>query len=101
MPRLCSWLLVLLLFGAFVGVAAYVLQARTRAGKGLPPYSVYSEERDGLGPAARLLEQLGFKPMAVMRPIGHTRHQGLLIMAEPMGNPSLEEGDDWPDAEVR
>jgi hypothetical protein len=74
---------VLVLFGTFLAVAAYLVRARAAAGRGLPEYSVYSEERNGLAGAAHLLQQLGWEPVAVTRPIGQTRHRGLLIVAEP------------------
>ena len=48
MTRLWSWLLVLLLFGAFAGAAAHALRLRAAAGTGMPDYSVYSEGADGL-----------------------------------------------------
>lgn len=88
MTRLLSWLLVLLLFGAFAGAAAYALWLRAEAGKGLPAYSVYSEESDGLSEAARFLRRLGWEPVAVTRPVQHTRHRGLLVLVEP-GTPSV------------
>lgn len=83
MTRFISWLLVLLLLGGFGVAVAHVLRLRAAAGKGMPAYSVYSEERNGLGPAARLLRRLGWEPVAVARPIHHTRHRGLLVVIEP------------------
>jgi hypothetical protein len=83
MTRSLCWLLVLVLFGTFLAVAASLVRARATAGRGLPEYSVYSEERNGLAGAAHLLRQLGWEPVAVTRPIGQTRHRGLLIVAEP------------------
>jgi hypothetical protein len=83
MTRLVSWLLVLSLAGAFAGAVAYALRQRAEAGKGLPEYSVYSEEADGLAEAARILGKLGWEPVAVTRPIQHTRHRGLLVVTEP------------------
>jgi hypothetical protein len=65
-------------------VAGYVaLHATAEAGKGLPAFSVYSGEQDGLAAAARVLRKLGFTPVALSRPIQHTHYQGLLILVEP------------------
>jgi hypothetical protein len=78
-PRILVWLLL----GAFL-VAAYLgLRAGAEAGKGLPSFSVYSNERDGLATAARVLSKLGFTPVVLTRPIQHTHHRGLLILVEP------------------
>src|SRR2546426_5798503 len=92
MTRRLSWLLVLLLFGAFAGAVGYALWLRAEAGKGMPDYSVYSREADGLAPAASFLRANGFEPVAVTRPIQHTRYRGLLILVEP-GTPSLTGSD--------
>jgi hypothetical protein len=83
MSRFLPWLLLLFLFGGFFSVAWHVLQARAEAGKGMPPYSVYAEDRNGLGETARLLRKLGWEPIAVTRPADQTRHRGLLILVEP------------------
>jgi len=42
-----------------------------------------SDEADGLAEAAYLLSRLGFRPVAVTRPIQDTRQRGLLILVEP------------------
>lgn len=79
----CYWLAVLLLL-ALLGIATYfALETRLSAGKGLPDFSVLSDEEDGLATAANVLRQLGFRPVALTRPIQHTQHQGLLILIEP------------------
>ena len=52
MTRVSAWLMVVLLFGAFLSVVGYALWQRAEAGKGMPAFSVYSEERDGLAGAA-------------------------------------------------
>jgi len=78
-PRILVWLLL----GAFLAAAYLGLRAGAEAGKGLPSYSVYSNERDGLATAARVLSKLGFTPVALTRPIQHTHHRGLLILVEP------------------
>jgi hypothetical protein len=83
MSRFLAWLLVVLLFGLFAGVALLLLNQRTEAGLDMPAFSVYSERGDGLAEAAHLLRQLGWTPVAVTRPIQHTHHRGLLIVAEP------------------
>ena len=63
--RFFSWLLVFLLLGGFVAAAVLALRARAAAGKGLPAFSVYSTERDGLAESARLLEKLSGLPDVV------------------------------------
>src|SRR2546421_60829 len=102
MTRFISWLIVLVLFGGF-GAAAYVaIRARAAAGKDMPPYSVYSAERDGLADAAELLHQLGWEPVAVTRPVSHARIRGLLILAEPKPSALLPgQEPDLPEPEVR
>jgi hypothetical protein len=100
MRRFLSWLLVLVLLGALGAAAGYALWARAEAGKGLPAFSVYSEEADGLAEAARFLRRAGWDAVALTRPVQHPRQQGLLILAEPEGRvlvpgeePDLSEGD--------
>jgi hypothetical protein len=75
------WLLVLLLLGGFVGLAAAALWERVRLGKGLPAFSIYSQQRDGLGELADLLDQLDLSPVPLKRPVEQTNVQGLLIVA--------------------
>jgi len=87
--RLASWSVIVVLFGAFAGVAYYVLHVRVEAGHGMPAYSVYSEERNGLGDAARLLRQLGWEPVALTRPIQFYpsgSRPRLLVMIEPQAS---------------
>src|SRR5947209_7724601 len=94
MTRLLAWLLVLLLFGTFAGAAAHALRQRADAGKGMPPYSVYSREPDGLSDAADVLRRGGWEPVAVTRPIAATPSRGLLILVEPAGaDEPLSDGD--------
>ncbi len=81
--RRLSWFLVLFLAAVFVGAVAYALRLRAGAGRGLPDYSVYSEEANGLGEAARLLAKLGWEPIALTRPVQQGRREGLLVVAEP------------------
>src|SRR5262249_23614130 len=102
MTRFYSWLLVLLLFGLFGATAVLVLAVRADAGKGFPPFSIYSSEQDGLIESARLLRRLGWEPVALTRPIQPAHDRGLLILVEPTGT-SLMPGDepDLPDIEVR
>src|SRR5258707_7258502 len=100
MSRLTSWLLVGLLLGVFGAVVAFVLRARIQAGVGMPPYSVYSEEAEGLSEAAYVLDKLGWTPVAMTRPIQNTEHRGLLIVAEPgQSGPFQDETDALSDAE--
>lgn len=84
--RWTSWLVLVVCCAGFVGVAYYLLRARLEAGHGLPPYSVYSEERDGLADSARLLRQLGWEPVAVTRPMQFYppgAKPRLLVLVEP------------------
>jgi hypothetical protein len=83
MTRTSSWLLVLLLLAAFAGTVAYALRQRAAAGAGMPDYSVYSEQADGLADAARFLRRAGWEPVAVTRPVQNLPYHGLLILAEP------------------
>jgi hypothetical protein len=101
MTRLVSWLLVLLLAGAFTGAAAYALALRAAAGKGMPDYSVYSEGADGLAEAARFLRRAGWEPVAVTRPVAPTGYRGLLVLVEPATSSLLGPEYDMPEADVR
>src|SRR5262245_16768965 len=83
MNRAVCWLLLVVLLGGFAAAAYAVLRQRAEAGKGLPEYSVWSEEPDGRATAARVLRRLGVTPVAPTRPDHHTRHRGLLVMVEP------------------
>jgi len=76
-----AWLLALVLLGGFVGLTAANLWERVRAGKGLPPYSVFSQQRDGLGELAHLLGGLGWNAVPLTRPVEQTTTRGLLIVA--------------------
>jgi hypothetical protein len=101
MSRFLSWCLVLVLFGGFGVVVWHELRTRADAGKGMPAYSVYSRERNGLAEAADVLGKLGFQPVAVTRPIQHTHDHGLLILAEPQGHAVLPgEEPDLGDVDV-
>jgi hypothetical protein len=99
MTRFLSWLFLFLLLGAFSGAVYYTLRAQSSAGRGMPAYSVYSEEGDGLAEAARLLRKLGWEPVAVTRPIQHTRYRGLLIVVEPEAGGALAGQPSPPSAE--
>jgi hypothetical protein len=83
MTRFLSGLFLILLLSAFGAAVYYALRAQASAGKGMPTYSVYSEDADGLAESARLVRKLGWKPVAVTRPIENTRFRGLLIVVEP------------------
>jgi hypothetical protein len=96
MTRLLSWLLVLLLFGAFAGAAAYALRLRAAAGRDMPPYSLYSHDSDGLSDAAAVLRRGGWEPVPVTRPIAVTPYRGLLVLVEPAGA-----GDPLPEGDAR
>jgi len=84
--------LVVLLLGAFLAVAFHLLNLRIQVGKGLPAYSFYSEQDDGLAEAAHVLRQLGWKPVPLTQPVVPTLHHGLLILAEP-GQHELGDSD--------
>ncbi len=95
MTRFASWLIVVLGFGLFLGASVYALRQRMDAGKGLPPYSVYGRDRDGLGDAADFVRRLGREPIAVTRPLtflpSSTSGPRLLVVVEPHG--ANEEAD--------
>src|SRR5437762_2314794 len=81
--RFLLWLPALLLLGTFVSIVVALLNQRAAAGKGMPAYSIYSEQRDGLGEAAYLLRQLGWVPEPLTRPVQEQLQHGLLILVEP------------------
>jgi len=83
MTRLLSLLLTVLLLSGFGAVAYRVLRGQAEAGKGMPRYSIYSEEADGLGEAYRVVRKFGWSPFALTRPVQHTHDRGLLILVEP------------------
>jgi hypothetical protein len=83
MSRLLSLALALACLAGFCAVAAHLLRQRAAAGRGMPAYSVFSESADGLGEAAHVLRQAGWRPVALTRPVQHTQRRGLLILVEP------------------
>src|ERR1700676_3601823 len=92
MSRPLAWVLVLLLFGVFVGAVAYVLRERADAGKGMPPYSIYSHDaRGGAAEAAYVLQRAGWTPVAVTRPIQYTHARGLLVLVQPQDDDATED----------
>jgi hypothetical protein len=106
MSRLSSWLLLLALFGAFGVVVALALQEYAAAGKGMPEFSIYSEERNGLAETARFLRKLGWEPVAVTRPIQQVAPPDgtprLLLLVEPEGTAFLPgEAPDLSDVETQ
>jgi hypothetical protein len=72
-----------LLLAGFVLVVYRVLDERMQSGKGLPAFSVYSEQGDGLGEAAHLLRQLGWQAEPLTRLPIPGLERGLLIVASP------------------
>jgi hypothetical protein len=82
-PRFLTWLAALGLVGLLLAVAGWLLRERAARGRGLPAYSVWSQENDGLGEAARVLRQLGWRTVALTRPVGYARQHGLLLIVEP------------------
>jgi hypothetical protein len=83
MARAFCWLVVVALLGGFAALLVLLLSERVAAGRGLPPYSVYSEGSDGLAQAGHLLRRLGWRTVAVTRPIQTTHFRGLLILVPP------------------
>src|SRR5262245_35660246 len=84
MRRSGSWLFLLILFGAFAAAVYLGLRAQANAGKGMPPYSVYSSDSEkGLAQAGQVLRKLGFRPYALTRPVSPDQNFGLLILVEP------------------
>jgi hypothetical protein len=83
MHRFRNWLVVLLLLGLFVAGFGIAFRDRLQAGKGMPEYSSYSREDNGLGVAAGLLSDLGFQPLATTRPPQVFRQRGVLFVVEP------------------
>jgi hypothetical protein len=92
MTRFASWLLVLLLFGILVGAAGIALRLRSGAGKGLPEYSIYSEEKNGLAELGRKLRQMGWRPIALTGLANPAFQRGLLVLVEPQTG-SILSGD--------
>jgi hypothetical protein len=101
MTRFASWLLVLILFGGFVASAGFVLRFRAAAGVGMPEYSIFSEEANGLAAVARKLEQLGWRPLPLTRLVNPATQCGLLVLVEPDDRTSLfGSGDTLREANV-
>jgi hypothetical protein len=101
MTRFLSWLLVVFLFAGFAAATIAVLHARVEAGKGMPEYSIYSKERNGLGEVARLAQRIGWRPAPLTRPVNPSLHHGLLIAVEPEGSGVLPgEEHDLGDSDV-
>lgn len=89
MSRPLAWVLVVLLFGVFASAVGFVLRERAAAGKGMPPYSIYSHDaRRGAAEAAYVLQRAGWTPVALTRRVQYTPARGLLILVQP------EEEDD-------
>jgi hypothetical protein len=84
MSRPLAWVLVVLSLGVFVAAAGYVLRVRADAGKGMPPYSIYSHDaRRGAAEAAYVLRRAGWAPIALTRPVQYTQAAGLLVLVQP------------------
>jgi hypothetical protein len=82
MPASPRTLTLALLLG-FAAVVFAVVRNRAESGKGMPAFSVYSNEHDGLATAALVFRKLGWEPVAVTRPIQNTHLRGLLVIVEP------------------
>jgi hypothetical protein len=89
MRRSGARILLLLLLGLFAAAAYMAVGAGAEAGRGLPEYSVFSNERNGLATAGRVLRKLGFQPVALTHPIQQTHDTGLLILIEPRQRETL------------
>ncbi len=79
---MARFLLVLLLAG-FLLVVWHLLDLRFQAGEGLPAYSLWSEQDNGLAEAAHVLRELGWEPTALTRPPVVGLQRGLLLVVEP------------------
>jgi hypothetical protein len=100
MARWWSWFLVVVLFGVYFAAVADALRRRAEAGKGMPEFSVYSEEANGLAESARLLRKLGWEPVALTRPPSNPRQRGLLLVTQPRADVALELQTELPVADV-
>jgi hypothetical protein len=92
MSRPLAWVLVVLLFGVFAVAVGFVLRERAAAGKGMPPYSIYSHDaRRGAAEAAYVLQRAGWTPVALTRRVQYTQARGLLILVQPEEDEDAEE----------
>jgi hypothetical protein len=91
MTRWVCWSVVLLVLAGFVAVLADLLRARREAGLDMPAFSVYSDADDGLAEAAHVLGGLGWTPVALTRPVQVVRHEGLLLVVEPIAGTRLQD----------
>jgi hypothetical protein len=92
MSRPLAWVLVVLLFGVFASAVGFVLRERAAAGKGMPPYSIYSHDaRRGAAEAAYVLQRAGWTPVALTRRVQYTQARGLLILVQPEEDEDAEE----------
>lgn len=64
-------------------VAYYLLSDQFDSGTGMPKYSVFSKESDGLAAASTVLTKLGYQPVPLTRPLLSTNASGLLFVIEP------------------
>jgi hypothetical protein len=81
--RLAVWLVLLGVSGPCALVLYGVLNDRANAGAGLPEFSVYANDRNGLAQAGMLLRKLGWRPIALTRPVQQAHLRGLLIIVLP------------------
>jgi len=106
MRRLLPWLILLSVFAAFGGAAYRALRLRLATGKGMPEYSVLSEEDNGLSAAAEVLGKLGWQSVVLTRPVQHSESREcrdcLLILAEPAESSWFHApGSDMSDLETK
>jgi len=76
---------LLLLLVGFLLVVWRLLDIRFQAGKGLPAYSLYSEQDDGLAESAHVLSRLGWEPVTLTRLPVVGLQRGLLLVVQPEG----------------
>jgi hypothetical protein len=101
MSRPLAWILVVLLFGVFASAAGFVLRERAAAGKGMPPYSIYSHEaRHGAAEAAYVLQRAGWTPVALTRRVQYTPARGLLILVQPEEDEDTDEAGGVSDVDA-
>ena len=84
--------MLVLVLGSFLVVAYRLLSERLKSGKGLPPYSVYSDRSDGLGEAAHVVRRLGLTPAPLTRMVSPALQRGLLVLAGP-GRDEMSDAD--------
>jgi hypothetical protein len=101
MTRTFRWLLAVLPLGLLIAVASMLLRERVLAGRGMPAFSIWSDEANGYAEAAHLLGQVGWKPLPLTRAVNPVRDRGLLVIAEPTNDDGSEEAGGISEADAR